>query len=90
MIARAMASLALVAALGGCASSFSFDYNHLPKGYHWRTVIDEKTGQLQYYGRDPVTGWTVYVGPDSTFYTYNHPGGLRPQDLGSRWTPHDI
>ncbi len=81
----------LVAA--GCAQrdlgSTCFDYFHRPVGYHWLGTRDPSGASRVYYGRDPKTGWTVYVGPDSKYYTFKHAGAMAPSDLGSGWRPHD-
>lgn len=47
------------------------------------------THDLVYYGIDPTTKCTVYVGPDNTFYTFNHPPPFTKADLKSKWEPHD-
>jgi len=72
-----------------CRPPETYGYSHLPSGYHWRAVYDRSTNAIVYYGRDPLTHDTVYVGPDSRFFTYRHPGLIGPQDLHDRWQPHD-
>jgi hypothetical protein len=66
------------------------DYNYLrrPTGYHWTAKRDKGTGAIVYYGTDPANGWTVYVGPDGIYYTFNHRGAIQPSDLQSLWDPH--
>lgn len=66
------------------------DYNFkiLPAGYGWR-LTHISNGQPAFYGTDPATGRTVYVGPDGHFYTYSHSGPMAPADLRSTWCPHD-
>jgi hypothetical protein len=76
-------------ALAACGPSAHFDYQHLPSGYHWRAVYDPATHAIVYYGQDPLTLETVYVGPDSRFFIYRHPGPIGPQDLTLHWSPHD-
>ena len=76
-------------ALAACGPPAHFDYHHLPSGYHWRAVYDPATNAIVYYGRDPLTSETVYVGPDSRFFIYHHPGPIGPKDLTLHWSPHD-
>ena len=66
-----------------------FDYAHLPTGYHWRGVYERKTNSVVFYGRDPLTDETVYVGPDSRFFIFRHPPPIGPRDLNKHWRPHD-
>ena len=66
-----------------------FNYVVRPRGYHWRSEFAPTTHDVVWYGKDPTTGWTVYVGPDGVYYTFNHPK-ITPRDLGSRWQPHDV
>lgn len=66
-----------------------YDYSHLPSGYHWRAVYDRATNAVVFYGQDPLTRDTVYVGPDSRFFIFHHPGPIGPKDLPMRWDPHD-
>jgi hypothetical protein len=90
-----LAVLAMAVALcaAGCAHralrATCFDYRHRPVGYHWLARRDPTGASVVYYGRDPKTGWTVYVGPDSQYYTFNHPGTMGPGEIGSGWEPHD-
>jgi hypothetical protein len=42
-----------------------------------------------FYGVDPMTRDTVYVGPDSAFYIFHHTGTIAGRDLKRHWTPHD-
>ncbi len=76
-------------ALAACGPPAHYDYNHLPNGYHWRAVYDPSTNAVVYYGRDPLTLETVYVGPDSRFFIFRHPGPIGPKDLTLHWNPHD-
>lgn len=76
-------------ALAGCMPAAHYDYNHLPSGYHWRAIYDRATNAIVFYGRDPLTLETVYVGPDSQFFIFDHPGPIGPNDLKKRWNPHD-
>ncbi|HZV77351.1 MAG TPA: hypothetical protein VFF63_06320 [Candidatus Babeliales bacterium] len=61
----------------------------MPSGYHWRAVFDRATNAIVFYGQDPLTLDTVYVGPDSRFFIFHHPGRIGPKDLKLRWDPHD-
>jgi hypothetical protein len=79
----------LLLTLPECAQSDRFSYRHLPTGYHWRAVYDEATNAIVYYGRDPITGDVVYVGPDDQFFIFRHPGPIARRDLTSHWNPHD-
>jgi hypothetical protein len=76
-------------ALASCGQHPYYDYTHLPTGYNWRAVLDRQTGAIVFYGQDPLTKDTVYVGPDSRFYIFRHPGLIQPQDLKLHWMPHD-
>ncbi|HXO17300.1 MAG TPA: hypothetical protein VN909_03940 [Candidatus Dormibacteraeota bacterium] len=73
-----------------CTSTARYDYTHLPAGYHWRAVYDRTTSTVVFYGRDPLTNDTVYVGPDSRFFTFHHLGLIGPRDLARQWDPHDV
>ena len=84
-----MAGLPLALALASCAPATHYDYTHLPSGYHWRAVYEPATNNIVFYGRDPLTNDTVYVGPESHFYIFHHPGAIRMKDLSARWMPHD-
>jgi hypothetical protein len=42
-----------------------------------------------FYGQDPLTLDTVYVGPDSRFFIFHHPGPIGQKDLKMHWNPHD-
>jgi hypothetical protein len=77
------------AALSGCKSATEFSYTNLPSGYHWRAVYDRATNAVVFYGQDPLTLETVYVGPDSRFFIFRHPGPIGPKDLTQHWDPHD-
>jgi hypothetical protein len=52
-------------------------------------VYDARTNAVVYYGQDPLTLETVYVGPDNQFFIYRHPGPIGPKDLANHWSPHD-
>ena len=78
-----------LAAITSCKSPEAYGYTHLPPGYHWRAVYDRSTNAIVYYGRDPLTLDTVYVGPDNRFFIYHHPGPIGPNDLQRPWQPHD-
>jgi hypothetical protein len=87
---KAAALLVLMcAATAACKSSNDFSYTNLPKGYHWRAVYDRSTNAIVFYGRDPFSLDTVYVGPDSRFFVFHHPGTIGPNDLKHPWQPHD-
>jgi len=66
-----------------------FNYTHRPAGYQWKARISSETGAIVYYGINPSTRWTVYVGPDNVYYTFSHPGEIQSGDLQSVWDPHD-
>jgi len=61
----------------------------LPSGYRWRAVYDRATNAIVFYGQDPITNQTVYVGPDSRFYIFRHPGSIGLKDLSLHWEPRD-
>lgn len=75
----------------GCHHNQLSPFNHLhrPFGYHWVEKRAPVTNDVVWYGVDPSNGWSVYVGPDNVFYTFKHPGEITPQDLNSKWDPHD-
>jgi hypothetical protein len=75
--------------MSACARSAHYDYNHLPSGYDWRAVFDTATHAVVFYGTDPLTRDTVYVGPDNQFYIFHHPGTISARDLYHHWTPHN-
>jgi hypothetical protein len=79
--------------LSGCISQdkySAFTYDRRPSGYQWTARPNSSTGDLAYFGVDPRTHWTVYVGPDSVYYSYPHPGDIKQSDLDSSpWNPHD-
>jgi hypothetical protein len=75
--------------LASCAPAARYDYAHLPAGYHWRGVVDATTKVVVFYGRDPLTNDTIYVGPDNRFYIFRHSGTIRVKDLTLHWMPHD-
>jgi hypothetical protein len=68
----------------------TFNYARRPRGYGWVARTAEGNGATVYYGKDPTNGWNVFVGPDSIYYTFAHPGKIEPSDLPSMWDPHDI
>jgi hypothetical protein len=75
---------------GGPTRLSIFDYAHRPSGYHWVPGRPHGPGSMtEYYGIDPASGWTVYVGPDGIYYTFAHRGPIEPGDLRSYWHPHD-
>ena len=80
---------ATLLALASCGQRATYDYTHLPTVYNWRAVLDQRTGSIVFYGQDPLTKDTVYVGPDSRFYIFRHAGPIQPQDLKLHWMPHD-
>ena len=80
---------AALVALAGCKATTQYSYTHLPAGYHWRGVYDRTNNAIVFYGQDPLTLETVYVGPDSRFFIYRHPGPIGPKDLTMTWDPHD-
>jgi hypothetical protein len=75
--------------LASCTPAAHYDYTHLPAGYHWRAVYNAATNAVVFYGQDPITNETVYVGPDNRFFIFHHPGPIGPRDLNRRWDPHD-
>jgi hypothetical protein len=75
--------------LSGCAPVAHYDYAHLPWGYHWRAVHDAATNAVVFYGQDPLTSDTVFVGPDNRFYRFHHTGTMRIKDLPLHWMPRD-
>ncbi len=89
----AVGVVAVTFCIAGCASRHinmtCFDYRHRPVGYGWQARRDPTGASIVYYGRDPQTGKTVYVGPDGQYYTFAHPGTIAPSDLGTGWEPHD-
>jgi hypothetical protein len=62
----------------------------LPSGYRWRAIYDSATNAIVFYGRDPLTNDTVYVGPDNRFFILHHSGTIRVRDLQQHWMPHDV
>lgn len=81
--------MASVLALADCTPAVHYDYTHLPSGYRWRAVYDRTTGALVFYGQDPMTNETVYVGPDGRYFVFRHPGPIGRGDLKNHWMPHD-
>jgi len=86
---RALFLASVVLGAAGCSSAAHYDYTHLPNGYHWRAVYDRATNVVVFYGQDPLTRDTVYVGPDSRFFIFRHPGSIQQRDLTLHWMPHD-
>ena len=93
---RSLALLWICAAPTACAHPARlspYGYTRRPMGYHWVGVrlpeVDGRASAVTYYGVDPSNGWTVYVGPDGIYYTFNHSGRITPGDLHSYWRPHD-
>jgi hypothetical protein len=81
--------LSSLLAIAACAPAARYDYTHLPSGYQWRAVYNPATNAVVFYGQDPLTKDTVYVGPDSRFFIFHHPGKIEPKDLTLHWMPHD-
>jgi len=73
--------------MGSCVSVKQYDYSNLPSGYRWRAVQDRNTKGIVFYGQDPLTHDTVYVGPDGRFFIFHHPGPIEPKDLTQSWNP---
>jgi hypothetical protein len=67
----------------------SFSYSHRPAGYHWTKWQSTPQAPIVYYGSDPKTHHTVYVGLDGTYYTFSHSPPITPRDLRAIWNPHD-
>jgi hypothetical protein len=85
-------AIVAVAAVGGCthpARLTIYDYSLRPAGYGWAPHRIAHTRSVEYYGVDPQSGRTVYVGPDGIYYTFAHPPPITTQDLRSYWDPHD-
>jgi hypothetical protein len=83
------AAIGALVATAACNATSQYDYNHLPAGYHWRAVYDRTTNAIVFYGQDPLTLETVYVGPDGHFFIYRHSGTIGQKDLTMHWDPHD-
>jgi hypothetical protein len=77
-------------ALGACTSHATYGYDNLPKGYHWRAVYNRQEKAVVFYGIDPMSHDSVYVGPDGQFYIFHHSGTIEGRDLRRHWTPHDV
>jgi len=89
---EAIGTLLLLLILTGCAHRdrlSAFDYSHRPAGYNWTPRSAALSNDIVYYGVDPRTHWTVYVGPDGLYYTFPHSGDIAPSDFDSYWNPHD-
>ena len=96
---RLLVLLSLGGVLAACAHPARlspFDYRRRPEGYHW-VALPLPTARAArgrapndaYYGIDPANGWTVYVGPDGSYYTFAHRGRITPAVLHSYWRPLD-
>ncbi|HLI97518.1 MAG TPA: hypothetical protein VKT72_15720 [Candidatus Baltobacteraceae bacterium] len=87
-----VACLLLLIGSAGCSQTCvaTFDYAQRPVGYHWQAFKAPQSANTVYYGVDPSNGWTVYVGPDSRYYTYPHRGKVQAADLHSTWCPHGV
>jgi hypothetical protein len=77
-------------ALGACTSHATYGYDNLPNGYQWRAVYDRQQKAVVFYGIDPMSHDSVYVGPDGQFYIFHHSGTIEGRDLRRHWTPHDV
>jgi hypothetical protein len=80
-------------ALAACATHDRLSYNvyHRPRGYHWVLSRAPGTNEPVYYGVDPITHQTVYVGPDGIYYRFSHSPPITPADLHSVWLdPKDV
>lgn len=74
-----------------------WDYSRRPPGYNWLARVDTVTGKTVFYGTVPTggtggqgglpAGTTVYVGPDSVFYSFNHAAPIVAADLMNVWVP---
>jgi hypothetical protein len=89
-LALALPALAALAACAHPTRLSIFDEAHRPRGYHWSARPLARSGAVEYYGVDPSTGWTVYVGPDGVYYTFAHAPPITTEDLHSYWDPHDV
>jgi len=67
-----------------------YTYRERPAGYNWKAQRAPKTGDIVFYGIDPTTHKTVYVGPDNRYYTFRARSTIAPLSLRSQWCPHDI
>ncbi len=84
--------LAVAFTFVGCASHTKpsiFTSTNRPRGYNW-TPARAATGDTVWYGTDPETRKTVYVGPDGIYYIFDHKPPIRAEDLKSKWDPHDV
>ncbi|MGB6522651.1 MAG: hypothetical protein WBE83_12860 [Candidatus Cybelea sp.] len=77
-------------ALGACTSHATYGYDNLPNGYQWRAVYNRQEKAVVFYGIDPMSHDSVYVGPDGQFYIFHHSGTIEGRDLRRHWTPHDV
>jgi hypothetical protein len=77
-------------ALGACTSHATYGYDNLPNGYQWRAVYNRQQKAVVFYGIDPMSHDSVYVGPDGQFYIFHHSGTIEGRDLRRHWTPHDV
>jgi hypothetical protein len=70
--------------------------------YGWTAMVDPVTKAIVYVGTSngtggtwnvtqqygvPPSGYTMYVGPDSVFYAYNHTGFPTAADVNNWWIP---
>ena len=88
----AFAALLMVGALFACAHPARlsiFDEAHRPRGYRWKAHRIPRSTAVEYYGTDPASGRTVYVGPDGIYYCFPHGPPITTADLHSYWDPHD-
>lgn len=89
---RVVVATALAAGVGACAHPARltiYNWSLRPAGYHWIAHRIRGTRYSEYYGVDPATRWTVYVGPDGVYYSFAHPPPITSGDLRSYWDPHD-
>lgn len=92
------AVLAWIAVLSlGCDGSHKgpyrsalFDADTRPHGYAWRRSSSGDRKVPAYYARDPITGHTLYVGPDGIYYSFSHAPPITPKDLQSYWAPRNF
>lgn len=82
----AVASIPLVPTQTSIAGSGAYSYYNLPPGYGWGAYTNPTNNEVVFYGKNPNNGFTLYVGPDSIFYTFNHPAPIQPTDT-TIWTP---
>jgi len=73
--------------LGPVGMNQQWNYYNLPPGYSWVASINPVNNNTVYYGVDPGDSKTVYVGPDSVFYKFNHAPPITSSDSSSFWVP---